>query len=346
MLTKFPQSNNPKLEYRSIFRPEIIAKATLLGLKGFILTQPEYETSEGQVPGDVFVPKVEPPIPGAHSTALQLSRNTILRNMYKEEHSKYVQFTSEFIGAFDKTHLAIIGDRTHGTLNRSLLQMKTALDMKYDVFTPKEITALIKTLGDGTVTINPDDPIEIYLQKIEIIFNAAATSQSTISEVDKIEYVIAELKKLNIAEIMLWIMSYETTHPTIVSKDYPAFALSLQVMYQNINRDTMRSAGYTAQATEQIQDLMAQVKALNKTVQELEKRPRNKDSNHRNPLDTHTRGANSGKRERERGNNKQQKKGKGVQGTRFCDTCEFNHTHWSNMCKWPKDGHNEDRMAP
>jgi hypothetical protein len=272
MLTKFPLTKNPKLEYITSFRPQLIARANLRGLKGFILTQPEYEISEGQVLGDVFVPKVEPPEPAANLTALQLSRNSVLRNLYKEEHGNYVQFTAEFIGAFDKAHLAIIGDRAHGTLNRSLIQMKTALDLKYSVFTPNELRALIKTLGDGSITINPDEPIEVYLQEIETIFIAAAASRSTISEVDKIDYVVTELRKLSIAQIDMWIMSYENTHATIISKDYAAFAESLQVMYQNVNKDTMKSAGYTAQAKEkENQELVAQVKLLTKTVQAMQK---------------------------------------------------------------------------
>jgi hypothetical protein len=42
-------------------------------------------------------------------------------------------------------------------------------------------------------------------------------------------------------------------------------------------------------------------------------------------------------------NKQQQKKGKGA---KFCDTCDFNHTHWSNLCNRPKEDHDEDRMAP
>jgi hypothetical protein len=142
-------------------------------------------------------------------------------------------------------------------------------------------------------------------------------------------------------------MAYENTHSTIASKNYAAFALSLQEMYQNINRDTMSSAGYTAQAKE-IQQLMAQVQSLNKTVQDLTKRPAtatDKDSKQQKPAGKQARGNNkANKRQWEHGNNKQQqKKGKGA---RFCDTCDFNHTHWSNLCNRPKEDHDEDRMAP
>jgi hypothetical protein len=348
MLPKFPLTKNPKLEYIISFRPQLLASANLMGLKGFILTQIEYENSEGQAPGDVFVPRQEPADPAANATALQLTRDSIMRNLYKEEHGKYVQYTSMFIGVFDKAHLAIIGDRVHGTLNRSLLQMKTALDRKYDVFTPKEIRTLIKTLGDGSITINPDEPIEVYLQEIEAIFNAAAVSMSTISEVDKIEYVTNELKKLSIAELNLWIMSYENTHATIISKDYAVFAASLQVMYETINRDTMRSAGYTAQAKEtQNQELMAQVQELTKKVQTMEKQQVARESRFQNPKGPSDGGAdnsNNSKRERGHGKNRHQKKAKG--GTKFCDTCDFNSTHWSNVCRWPKIDHDANRMAP
>ena len=338
MLPKFPLTINPKLEYLTSFRPKLLAAANLMDLKGFILTPREYETSQGQALGDVFVARVKPPDPAANATGPQLSQNSIMRSLYTEENSKLVTFTSMFIGVFDNPHLAIIGDRVHGTLNRSLLQMKTALDRKYEVFTPKEIRALIKTLGDGSITINPDEPIEVYLQEIETIFTAAAVSLSTISEVDKIEYVTTELKKLSIAEINLWLMMYENAHPTIISKDYPDFAASMQTMYQTINRDTMRSAGYTAQAKEtQNQELMAQVQTLTKTVQTLEKQQAEREhSGSRN-------NSINGKRGRVQAKNQQQKKGK---GTKFCDTCDFNHSHWSNVCKYPKVGHDENRMAP
>lgn len=341
MLTKFPLTKNPKLEYITSFRPQLIARANLMGLKGFILTQPEYEISEGQVIGDVFAPKIEPPEPAANLNALQLNRNSILRNLYKEEHGKYVQFTSDFIGAFDKAHLAIIGDRVHGTLNRSLLQMKTALDQKYSVFTPTELKALIKTLGDGSITINPDEPIEVYLQEIETIFIAAATSRSTISEVDKIDYVVNELKKLSIAQIDLWIMSYENTHATIISKDYAAFAVSLQVMYQNVNKDTMKSAGYTAQAKEkENQELVAQVKLLTKQVQAMQKQRMSADKQQQ-PAGPRLSNFN-GKRKQEQVTGNKSK----ARGFKFCDTCDYNRTHWSNTCNRPKDGHEEDRRVP
>ena len=348
MLPKFPQTKNPKLEYHTSFRPQLLAAATLMGLKGFILTQPEYESSQGQGPGDAFVARVKPPDPPANATGAQLSQNTIMRNLHTEENGKLVQFTSMFIGVFDKPHLAIIGDRAHGTLNKSLFQMKTSLDRKYNEFTPNEIRALIKTLGDGSITINPDEPIEVYLQEIETIFTAAAMSRSTISEVDKIEYVTTELKKLSIAEINLWLMMYENTHSTIISKDYTDFAAAMQVMYQTINRDTMRSAGYTAQAKEtQNQELMAQVQQLIKTVQTLEKQQAERERRPQNPQGPSGGGANnSNNRKHERGQGKKQHQKKAKGGTKFCDTCDFNDTHWSNVCKWPKDDHDRNRMAP
>lgn len=342
MLPNFPLTKNPKLEYITSFRPKLLAAANLMDLKGFILTQQEYETSQGQALGDVFVARVKPPDPAANATGPQLSQNSIMRSLFTEENNKLVAFTSMFIGVFDNPHLAIIGDRVHGTLNRSLIQMKTALDTKYEVFTPNEIRALIKTLGDGSITIKPDGLIEVYLQEIETIFTAAAVSMSTISEVDKIEYVTTELKKLSIAEINLWLMMYENSHPTIISKDYADFAASMQTMYQTINKDTMRSAGYTAQVKEtHNQELMAQIQTLTKTVQTLEKRQAERENS-----GPHNKGANNsinGKRGRGQGKNQQQKKGK---GTKFCDTCDFNHSHWSNVCKYPKVGHDENRMAP
>jgi hypothetical protein len=108
----------------------------------------------------------------------------------------------------------------------------------------------------------------------------------------------------------------------------------------------MKSAGYTAQAKEkENQELVAQVKLLTKTVQAMQKQQAQRDDKQQQPVGTRSNNYN-GKREheQEKGNNEnKQKKGKGF---KYCDTCEYNRTHWSNTCRWPKDGHNEECRAP
>ena len=118
----------------------------------------------------------------------------------------------------------------------------------------------------------------------------------------------------------LWIAMYETTHTTMVSKNYAAFKASLLQFYPNLNHDTMKSAGYTAQAKEaQVQILETQVQKLTEQVKKLQgqKRPRAA----------------------------QESRGK-TKGTKYCDSCKFNHTHWSNECTKRKDEHNPNCMAP
>lgn len=318
-LNKFPRTNNPKTEFQ-VWHREFLAIAYRFNLHGRVHTQPEYESLPGRQVGDVFVPLAEPQMPAMNANAQTLSNYNIRDRKYKEQNDPYIALLSAFTGALDLDHLIIVGDGENGTINRSLIEMLTPLKEKYNVFNPKEVKQMIKSLQDGSRPINPSENIETFLNHAETIHGIAARNQNTISEADKIDYVIAELAKLSNTKMDLWIAMYETTHTTMVSKNYAAFKASLLQFYPNLNHDTMKSAGYTAQAKEaQVQILETQVQKLTEQVKKLQgqKRPRAA----------------------------QESRGK-TKGTKYCDSCKFNHTHWSNECTKRKDEHNPNCMAP
>ena len=317
-INKFPRTSNPKMEFQ-VWHREFLAIAYRLNLHGRVHTQPEYEVLPGRQLGDIFVPLVEPQVPAANANAQLVGIYNIRDRKFKEQNDPYIALLSLFTGALDLDHLIIVGDGEHGTINKSLIQMLTPLKAKYSIFNPKEVKDMIKSLSDGSRPINLTENIETFLNHAETIHGIAARNQNTISEADKIDYVIAELAKLSNTKLDLWIAMYETNHTTMLSKDYNAFKALLLVFYPNLNHETMKSAGYIAQAKEdKTAALEAQIQKLTQQVNKLQ-----------------------GKHARPDEKMKTKTKGK-----KYCDSCKFNHSHWSNECTRRKDDHNPNSMAP
>jgi hypothetical protein len=320
-IQSFP-TRNAKLEFPA-WKKMVIAEATRRGLKGYVLTATEYEKSAGQVSGDIFTPLKKPNLPDENAKSSAWSRYSILNNAYEEKQEKpLIEFTLNFVTALSPTEIAIIGGGADGTLNKTLIEMLSALSEHYEKWSPTEIKQIKDTISNGTITLNIDEPIDIYLNKLSNIHDVAKENLSAIPEHEKIEGVAKELRKLNIAQLNLWLMTYENSTPEIADKDYEKFTKQLKTLFRTLDKDTMKSAGYyeasASQVTETQNDVAAQLARLEKK------------------LDAQI----SLKKDRE------ERDGSEPRPFFYCHTCQFQKSHWSAKCRTPKKGHDRTKNHP
>ena len=333
----FSFSKQAKKEYLS-WRNEAQAEANRMGIAGYVLSQAEYEVSPGHSIGDVFVPKVKPVRPPNGATKSAWRTHDLDLAEYNAESAALTQYTSVFVKSLDAAHLKVVGDRNTGTNNRTLLQMFTALNAKYNTWQENEIIALKASLTDGTVSIKIDEPFDIYLTEVKEIFEISKANYCAIPEAEKIAIVYNELKKLDSEEINARILAYKTTHSAMKDKDFAAFATVAEEAFNTADRTTMKKAGYSAamqqQQQQKISELEQQIKQMQQQLM-----------------------VNNNQRQQPEGENKKrgrQQKGEATKDSRinnkdapkYCDTCKHNKSHWSNTCRTPKTGHDDNKMAP
>ena len=324
-IQSFP-TRNAKLEFPA-WKKMVIAEATRRGLKGYVLTTTEYEKSAGQIEGDIFTPLKKPNLPGEDAKSSTWTRYSILNNAYEEKQEKpLIEFTLNFVTALSPAEIAIVGGGADGTLNKSLLEMLSALSEHYEKWSPTELRHIKETISNGSIAINTEEPIDIYLNKVSNIHDVAKANLSVIPEHEKIEGVAKELRKLNIAQLNLWLMTYENATPELIDKDYEKFTKQLKTLFRTLDKDTMKSAGYfeasAAQATQQDNEaqneVMAQLARLEKKLDSninLKKGKEEKDSAEPRPFF-------------------------------YCHSCLFQKSHWSAKCHNPKKGHDRTKNHP
>jgi hypothetical protein len=323
-IQNFP-TRNAKLEFPA-WKKMVIAEATRRGLKGYVLNTTEYENSAGQVKGDVFTPLKRPKLPGEDAKSIAWTRYSILNTAYEEKQEKpLIEFTLSFVTALSPTEIAIIGGGVEGTQNKTLMEMLNALSEHYEKWSPTELKHLKDTLFNGTIAINTDEPIDIYLNKVNNIHNVAEANMSAIPEHEKIDGISKELRKLNIAQLNLWIMTYENSTPEIADKDYDKFTKQLKTLFRTLDKDTMKSAGYDASSaqatrpnTETQNEVMAQLARLEKML-DANIKPNNEGEN---------------------------RESAGLKPFFYCHSCQFQKSHWSAMCRKPKKGHDKSKNHP
>ena len=326
-IQSFP-TRNPKLEFPE-WKKTIIAEATRRGLKGFVLSEIEYAQSVGQKPGDVFRPITKPTLPSDEAKSAAWTKFNILNTAYEEKQEKpLLEFTVSFVAALGPAEIAIIGGGSSGTLNKTLLEMITILSAHYEKWSPKELKTLKETLHNGTISINIDEPIDSYLTKVCSIHEVATKNHSPIPEHEKIEYVSSELRKLNIAQLNLWLMTYDNSTPEVEDKKFDEFSKQLKTLFRSLDKDTMSTAGYAAQAKQQYHEdqneVMAQLARLEKKIDA-----------------TSTQNKTQGKQQYER---------RGAVSERrpffYCHSCKFQKSHWSAECSKPLPGHDSNKNHP
>ena len=328
-ISNFPSTRNPKLEFPTWLN-QLIAEAYSLGLKGYVLTQAQFEISLGQAVGDVFQPLVKPIMPAQNASQNAWSRYRDGVQEYNEEMRRYIDLRGRFISALSADISALVGDEDTGTLNKTLLQMITTMRNHFETWTQSELTAIKNTLHDGSISIKIEEPIETYLQKIKVIHAVAARNLSTIPDADKITFVCKELRKLNIMQLNLWIMTYENQNPEMAQKVFVNFTAALRITYQALDKDTMQSAGYTAAQLQVKDEFQEQLTAITAQMNDLKKTQKA-----------------GGEGERKRKQTQRDEKDTGEpKPFKFCDTCNFNKSHWSKACNRPKDGHNFKKNQP
>ena len=108
---------------------QLIAEAYSLGLKGYVLTQAQFEISLGQAVavGDVFQPLVKPIMPAQNASQNAWSRYRDGVQEYNEEMRRYIDLRGRFISALSADISALVGDEDTGTLNKTLLLMITTI---------------------------------------------------------------------------------------------------------------------------------------------------------------------------------------------------------------------------
>jgi len=332
-ISNFPATRNAKLEFPAWLN-QLIAEAYSLGLKGYVLTQAQFAVSLGQVPGDIFVPLVKPIMPAQNAPQNAWSRYNNQVQEYNEVMKKYIDLRGRFISALSAEILALVGDEETGTLNKTLLEMITTMRNHFETWTQGELKAIKRTLEDGSITIKLDEPIENYLQRIRAVHAVAERNLSTIPDADKISFVCMELRKLNITQLNIWIMTYDNQHPQMAQKVFNEFTAELRITFQALDKDTMQSAGYTAAQMQDRTDMQEQLRALTAQVNELKQ------------TQTSEKAGGKGDRKRKPKTQGDDKDPREPTPYKFCDTCLYNRTHWSKTCTRPKAGHNAQKTRP
>jgi hypothetical protein len=235
-----------------------------------------------------------------------------------------MDFTLNFVTALSPTEIAIIGGGVDGTLNKTLREMISALCDHYERWSPIELKQLKETLHNGTIAINTEEPIDVYLNKINIIHDVAAANMSAVPEHEKIENIAKELRKLNIPQINVWLMTYENATPEISDKDYEKFSGHLKILFRNLDKVTMKVAEYESSAQTISPQREAQPEVMAQLAR-LEKR-----------LDDKANGKKDGE-ERENAE---------PRPFFYCHTCQFQKSHWSAKCRTPKKGHDKSKNHP
>ena len=241
-LKPFPTTTNPKKEHPQ-WDMEFVALATRMGLKGFVLTQKEFEASVGQKKGDAFVPRRQPRVPPQGASPSEFKLYDINDRLFLKEDNGRIELIGTLLAALDTKHLKVVGDIKTGTNNKTLLEMRTALIEKYGIWQEGEINALKASCSNGEVSLNEAEPIDVYLQAVNEIFTIAASNHSAFPEADKIMIVAKELKKLGSEDINMFLLAYKKAkNQTLASKNFEKFAVEAKIAYKTADKATMKAA--------------------------------------------------------------------------------------------------------
>ena len=123
-------------------------------------------------------------------------------------------------------------------------------------------------------------------------------------------------------------MSYDNATPEVEDKNFNEFSKQLKTLFRSLDKDTMSTAGYTAQVkqhTQEVQnDVMAQLARLEKKIDATsnQNKAQVKHQNERKVPTTERR------------------------PFFYCHSCQFQKSHWSAECTKPIPGHDNSKNHP
>ena len=337
ILPHFGQAKHPKIEYPR-FKNAVEASAALHNIQGYVLSNAEHMARFGHI----FIPAVAPVVPAANATALAYQRYNVLLAAHKEETRPLKLLTQEYVNAIGPNNVKLVGDPVHGIINRTLQQMVQTMDDRYLHWLPAEISGLKRKVQSGDIKMmNPDD-LEQYIAELNIHFAILDNNQNGLSDIDKIQIVTTELRRLNVEPLNHWLKNYEQAHATIAAQIYAVFATDVQAAYANMNRITMEQAGYSAAQAKEVSEMSTQLREMREQLKQLQQANAANEKNNKRKGKTQAQPQQSeDKRKRSKGHNENKIDHKAL---KFGDTCSFNYSHWSSECWNPKEGHNASRV--
>jgi hypothetical protein len=229
------------------------------GLSGFLLTPQEYRTLCALPDDAVHIPLIHPgprpgpAPPGAPAAIVRASREALTtwtgdNAAFISQETALFTFKTAFFDSLDTTSRLLVSDPHGGIVQRTPLQMLTALDASYGQVTTQDLTLNMQRLLTPFV---PTDSFRAFITTHVRCHTFAATYGSAIPESEKIRHLTSSLTPCGLFQGPLQL--YERDHPILTTQNFRDLSAELQRFADTIpSNATTKGAGFVHSATTQI----------------------------------------------------------------------------------------------